>query len=104
MNPTIGRIVHYRLTGSDAEQVNRRRVVGASSREGWPAGAQQHVGNVAMAGDYAPMLIIKVWPNEFGDAPGVNGQVFLDGNDSLWVTSAKEGTLPGQWCWPPRSE
>lgn len=34
------------------------------------------------------------------DEPGINGQVFLDGNDTLWVTSADEGTEPGQWSWP----
>ena len=44
-------------------------------------------------------------PKEHGpDFDGVNGQVFLDGNDSLWVTSAKEGTTPGTWCWPERVE
>ena len=35
---------------------------------------------------------------------GVNGQVFLDGDDSLWVTSIKEGTESGTWEWPKKEE
>jgi hypothetical protein len=47
--------------------------------------------------------VVVVWPNEHGpDFDGVNGQAFLDGNDVLWITSAKEGTEPGQWSWPIR--
>ncbi|KKK65507.1 hypothetical protein LCGC14_2973460, partial [marine sediment metagenome] len=36
--------------------------------------------------------------DEFGPGyQGVNGQAFLDGNDSLWVTSVQEGYESGQW-------
>ena len=46
---------------------------------------------------------VRVLGAEYGPGvPGVNGQAFLDGNDVLWVTSAREGTEPGQWSWPPR--
>lgn len=31
---------------------------------------------------------------------GVNGQAFLDGNDTLWVTSAPQGDGNGFWDWP----
>lgn len=69
----------------------------------WPVGAQAHIGNTAREGDIVPLIIVVVWPDEFGPGkPGVNGQAFLDGNDSLWVTSAGEGENPGQWSWPPR--
>lgn len=101
MNPSIGRIVHYKLTAEDASAISRRRINGAVP-DGWPAGAQAHVGNPVSEGQDVPAIITAVWPNEYGDQPGVNAQVFLDGNDSFWITYKKEGTLPGEWAWPPR--
>jgi hypothetical protein len=110
MQPTVSRIVHYRLSAHDVEQITRRRTDSRSIRARldavpptWPAGAQAHVGNPVSVGDLVPLLIVRVWPNEFGEAvAGVNGQAFLDGNDVLWITSAKEGTEPGTWAWPAR--
>ncbi len=122
--PTIGRIVHYRLSADDVGQINRRRTTGKSIAErmkwsvvgkhdetipahsddgsvrAWPAGAQAHIGNEAKEGDTVPMLIVKTW----GDTPtsSVNGQAFLDGNDVLWVTSATVGEGPRTWSWPSR--
>ncbi len=98
--PTIGRFVRYTLSEQDAESVNRRR-------EDWTAdqaenataiGFQAHVGNKAEAGQVYPMLIVRTW----GDKPdsAVNGQVFLDGNDVLWVTSRSVGDGPGRYAWP----
>jgi hypothetical protein len=105
MKPSIGRIVHYRLTEQDATAINRRRVAGAGHQEDWPMGAQAHSGNGVRVGEVVPMIICIVWPNEHGPTHDVvNGQCFLDGNDSLWVTSVKEGTAAGQWSWPPRVE
>jgi hypothetical protein len=95
----------YQLTEEQLIQVNRRRTTGQSIAkrilEGkWPLGAQAHIGNNANT-NRLPMIITAVWPDEFGSSnPGVNGQVFLDGNDTLWVTSAREGNGPGQWLWP----
>jgi len=108
VSATIGRIVHYRLSAADAEQVNRRRTAHAPSDvygnlPPWPACAQRHVGNAVHEGQTLPCIITQVWPNEYGNHEGVNGQVLLDGSDSLWVTSRKEGTEPGEWSWPPRS-
>ena len=115
--PTIGRIVHYRLSADDATAINRRRTTGHSIAErmkvqisqvecitpllGWPTGAQAHIGNEAKEGDTFPMLITQVW----GDTPtcAVNGQAFLDGNDVLWVTSASVGEGPRTWSWPSRT-
>jgi len=75
----------------------------------WPIGAQAHIGNTSSAGDTLPLLVVRVWPNEFGEGKsGVNGQVFLDGNDTFWVTSISEtesltghSTTPkqGRWNW-----
>ncbi len=80
MKPTIGRIVHYKLPAD------------ISSKSGQ---------NPHQAGQEVPMIIVVVWPNEYGPGhEGVNGQAFLDGNESLWVTSAKEGNGNGEWHWP----
>jgi hypothetical protein len=86
--PTAGRIVHYTLTAQDAEAINARREAGAK-------------GNAAHEGDVLPMLIIRVW----GDQPqsSVNGQVFADGDFSLWVTSVAVGEGPRHWAWPARA-
>jgi hypothetical protein len=62
----------------------------------WPIGAQAHIGNVVAAGNEFPMIVVAVWSDS------VNGQVFLDGNDCLWVTAVHEGTQNGQWDWPER--
>ena len=103
MKSSIGRIVHYRLTQQDADAINRRRVSGAGHTTDWPMGAQAHSGNSANPGETVPMIICVIWPNEHGPTfDGINGQCILDGNDSLWITSAKEGTDKGQWSWPER--
>lgn len=106
--PSIGRIVHYRLTPSDADAINRRRTSGGSIAERiaaklWPLGAQAHIGNRVHAGDEFPLLVTKVW----GNAPdsAVNGQVLLDGSDVLWATSvhvAVAGADHGTYSWPVR--
>lgn len=91
MNPTIGRIVHYKLSENDAKRINTE----------WRTSNGR--GNASTAGDTVPLIIVRVWPDEGGPGiPGVNGQAILDGYDTLWVTSAHEGVEPGQWCWPPR--
>lgn len=103
--PSIGRIVHYKLSAADAAEINRRRTTGPAIAErigygSWPVGAQAHIGNEAKEGDIHPMMITKMW----GDGAGasVNGQVFLDGNDVLWVTSRVVGDQSGTFTWPQR--
>ena len=110
MTPTIGRIVLYTLTEDDAVQINRRRTTGPAiaeriknnsieniSLQRWPIGAQAHIGNSVTPGEVYPMVITRVWSDTT-----VNGQVLLDGNDTLWATSATEGAGPHEWHWPPR--
>lgn len=104
MTPTIGRIVHYRLTDKDVEQITRRRQDAKNSLD-WHrsnrTGAQVHVGNPVVAGDVYPLIITKV----MSDAPdfnAFNGQVMLDGNDSLWVKNISIGDAEGDAFWPPR--
>lgn len=100
MKPTIGRIVHYKLTAEDAAQINRRRTNSYSIAERikedkWPLGSQAHIGNEVQEGDIYPMVVIRVWSDSC-----INGQVLLDGNDQLWKTSPLLGDQNGQWSWP----
>lgn len=84
--PSIGRIVHYTLSAGDADRINRKRADGGSS------------GNQATEGQVFPLFITRIW----GDTPGsaVNGQLMLDGDDTLWVTSATADEGPGHFMWP----
>lgn len=116
MIPTIGRIVHYRLGEQEAAQIMRRRTNGKSIADRiqqqvvthppgtvpqWPLGAQAHIGNEVKEGDTFPMLIVRCWGDT--ETAAVNGQVFLDGNDVLWVTSVAVGEGPRTFSWPSRS-
>jgi hypothetical protein len=101
VQPTIGRIVQYRITEDDAKAINRRRrdfhdKRGADQHTGFMG----HVGNSATAGDVYPAVIVRVWTES---TVTVNAQVLLDGTDTLWVTSRAEGTEPGTWAWPERT-
>jgi hypothetical protein len=96
--PSIGRIVHYRLSESDAARAVARR--------------RQHPafgGNTPRARDVYPMMITRVWSENPTETDCVQGQVFLDGNDSLWVTSVQQQghtydptVIEGVWFEPPR--
>lgn len=100
--PTVGRIVHYKLSANDVTSINSSRSSGSAAVE--IHGAQMRHGNPVSEGDVLPLVIARVWPDEYGPGIlGVSGQVLLDGSDSLWVTSAAEGTEPGTWSWPARS-
>lgn len=101
MIPSIGRTVHYTLSATEAQEVNRRRADAVKHHTTREAdGAVVHRGNAAREGDVLPMLIVRLWGEDEDSL--VNGQVFLDGNDSLWVTSRAQGHEPGQWHQPPR--
>lgn len=107
MTPTIGRIVHYRLSRADAARVTALR-----ARDSGP-------GNPVAEGSVVPLIVTAVWPGEYEggahlshhgigttyeSAVGVNGQALLDGPDSLWVCSAPQHpTLTGCWFWPDRA-
>jgi hypothetical protein len=103
MIPSVGRIVHLRLSEQCAVEINRRRVDAQRSEvAATKSGAQVHVGNSASEGDVLPLLICKVWSAEPTEQTAVNGQVFLDGNDVLWATSVAQGDASGQWHEPER--
>ena len=90
MIPTVGRIVHYTLAAGDVAGVGQHRTLAEGAK----------VGNDVREGGVYPMVIVRVWSDQDGGA--VNGQVLLDGNDSLWVSSRCEGDTPGTWAAPPR--
>ncbi len=105
--PSVGRVVHYKLSAEDALKVNRRRTTGASIGErigagSWPLGAQAHIGEPAREGETFPLIVTRTGSSASG-ADVVNGQVLLDGNDTFWVQVAAEGDGPGHWSWPPRA-
>jgi hypothetical protein len=100
ITPTVGRIVHYTLSQSDADQINRRRAHAAlhlNEHRDNANGVIVHSGNPVAEGNVFPMIITRVWEN---DTHGVNGQVFLDGNDLFWATSIAEGEGPHHYAWP----
>jgi hypothetical protein len=97
----VGKIVRYVLTEQDAAQVNRRRVVDLPKRiiySLWPQGAQAHVGNAVKAGAIVPAIV--VYDHQVPDGR-FNGQAFLDGNDTLWLSSVPnaEGVDVPQGTW-----
>ena len=93
--PTPGRIVNVVMSEDLARRANRGRT---------EAGHATKTGNTVREGDVLPMIIVKVW-NDTPDAM-LNGQIFLDGNDTLWASSinhndsAAASREPGTWEWP----
>lgn len=83
--PTIGRIVHYRLSAHDARLIaERRNMTGVR-------------GNPVYEGNTFPAMIVGIVAGQM-----VQLQVFLDGQDMLWATSVHMGEGPCTWSWPPR--
>src|SRR5688572_15477696 len=85
----LGRIVQYVLSERDVQRGYKARNETGSSKEG----------NPIQVGWTCPMMIVAILPYE--GEPRVNGQVFLDGNDTLWV-EGREHSLSGQlstWHW-----
>ena len=88
MIPSVGRIVHIILSDDCASNIIRNRV------------ENHHVGNPVYGGEVFPMVITKIWSDNPTDETAVQGQIFLDGNDTYWATSVKQGTEKGQWYSP----
>jgi hypothetical protein len=96
MIPSVGRIVHIRLSAECARSINERR------HDAYHSGiVSTSQGNDARENDIYPLLITKIWSGEPKESTAVNGQIFLDGNDSFWATSVQQGDGPGKWFEPP---
>lgn len=86
--PSVGRIVHYRISAGDVSVIaDRRRATFLKTS------------NVVNADDVYPAVVVRVFDPSVSTA---NLQVLLDGTDSYWATSRTEGDGPGHWSWPPR--
>jgi hypothetical protein len=99
---TVGRIVHYVLSESEADVINRFRNISGNGPDNLGVGAQVHQGNRVSAGEHVAMIVVAVWDHQPEGGNGCcNGQVLLDGNDSVWVTSCTYGedNRPGSWHW-----
>lgn len=80
--PSIGRIVHYRLSEADVKEHDQRL-------------------NGQKPGDLCPAMIVRVFSTD--DVGTSNLRVFPDGpRDTIWKTSVTRGSEPGQWDWPAR--
>lgn len=103
--PSIGRICHYTLDQQDANEVNRRRDDARRNLD-WhrehQTGAVVHAGNSVSEGDVFPLIITKVWSAPANENSSVNGQVLLDGDDTLWVTSVQQGDGLRHWLYLPK--
>jgi len=85
VKPSIGRIVHYKLSEGDVAFIQSKHQDRSSC-------------NIASIGDVYPALIVRIW----GSGENVNLQVFLDGDCSYWATSRAQGDAAGFWHWPER--
>lgn len=88
MKPTIGRIVHYKLTAEDRQ--NLATLANISGR----------YSNTASGYNNEPVaaIITAVWSETT-----INVQLIIDGHaNTLWKTSINQGDGNGQWSWPPR--
>lgn len=92
--PVIGMIVRYKLDGSQANQINKRRgdFIAAAPQS---SGLAAHVGNAVQEEDIFPAMIVRVWGTEIHSS--VNLQVFLDGNDTFWATSVNHARQSSQY-------
>jgi hypothetical protein len=101
---SIGRMVSYRLSQKNADDINKRRIDAITHMQDHrdnSNGVIVHYGNRVAAGQPFPMIITAVHSVSAGL---VNGHVILDGNDSLWAISVFEDVTglegPGSWSWP----
>lgn len=89
MEPTIGRIVHYRLSQQDLDYI--------ASRVSQSYPGPSPLLNALQEGDVCAAVVVRVWD------VGINLHVLLDGQLTHWATSRPEGTEAGTWSWPERA-
>lgn len=92
--PSVGRIVHYRLSGSDVDQINAHDPIDHT-------GVRPQHRNPVHEGDVYPATVVRVFSPDPASTVA-NLQVHLDGRTNHWATSRSEGEQAGNWFWPPR--
>lgn len=80
--PALGQIVLYKLSQMDADLIGARR-------------ATAFYGNDVFAGEVFPAIIVRHWD----ESDTAQLQVFLDGNDTYWATSRRQGEEESQWLY-----
>jgi hypothetical protein len=108
MEPTVGRIVLYRVKLDDLERLAPQIGGKVYKPADGEAGVPELRGplNTISVGDEFPAVVVRPWhtPGQYAQGSScLNAQALLDGPHSLWVLSAHEGTEPGTWRWPPRA-
>lgn len=95
--PALGQTVAYCLNRLDVEVINerRRRAERAAAEPPHPVGPS---GAPVAEGDVYAAVVVRMASLDPDD--GLNLQVLLDGDDTLWVQRVIEGTGPGSWSWP----
>lgn len=91
----------YKLTEEDANAINRRRRDVRRSQiatKKW--GVQVHMGSEVAAEEVYPLYVTRVVGEDDDGNTIVNGKVFLDGNDDLWVRAVYFGDEPGNYLIP----
>lgn len=78
MIPTLGCIVHYRLSEFDLQALDHLTT------------------NSYKVGDIIPMLVTRIWDK----GESASGTGFYDGETTLWLTSRMQGDNVGQWHKP----
>jgi len=86
MKPSLGRIVIYNATEGEQKKMK------ALDDSGKGCNVQKQL----------PAVVVAVWGEQPTEESVVNLKVMLDGSTCLWVTSAHQGTEPGQWQEPVR--
>lgn len=96
--PYLGQHVLYTLSAYHAEAINKRRADFEKRRrtagDALDTGHVGHTGNPAEEGQVCAATVVRVF---HPSTTTVNLQVHLDGNDTLWATSAPHGEGPGHW-------
>lgn len=95
--PAVCRSVLYMLSEQDVKNIDAGRAMFNTG------GTRIFIGNRVEAGQVFPMTITRVWDATPTADSAVNGQVLLDGNDTLWAMSVTYGAGPGHFTWPVRS-
>jgi hypothetical protein len=93
MIPSVGKIVHLKLSAECATKINQER----------NNISNHYFGNSVSEGDIFPIIITRMFDKEPTEKSSVNGQVFLDGNFIYWASSVVQGTENGTWH-DPRGE
>ena len=83
----IGKTVKYKLSQTDADNINHKR------KEKHPG---ELVGNFVRAGDIVAGVVVREFEPQI-HFNHFNLHLLLDGHDSHWVTSVQRGTGNHEW-------